>query len=191
MLFSSGTLLILDGFERALRAFGGLSAAYQGDEAVSTDGGERDCLSQIADAFLRNVANLPGLHGKVLLTTRLRRASVETRDGILLQGCREEELLQLQPADAVEFFHAEGIRGGRAEIEAACEPYGYHPLSLRLLAGLIVGDLQQPCDVAAQQRLNVSGDLVQRQYHVLEQAYASLGTPRQKLLAVSPASAAP
>jgi tetratricopeptide (TPR) repeat protein len=182
LLHSSGTLLILDGFERALRAFGGLSAAYQGDEAVSTQGGERDCLSPMGDAFLRNLANLPGIHGKMLLTTRLRPVALETRGGIMLQGCREEELVQLQRTDAVEFFHAQGIRGGRAEIEADCEPYGYHPLSLRLLAGLIVGDLQQPGDIAAAQRLDVVGDLVQRQHHVLEQAYRSLGPVRQKLL---------
>jgi tetratricopeptide (TPR) repeat protein len=182
MLQSGGMLLILDGFERALRAFGGLGAAYQGDETVIHQGGERDCLSPMADAFLRNVANLPGINGKVLLTTRLRPASVETRGGILLQGCREEELVQLQPADAAEFFHAQGVRGGRAEIEAACEPYGYHPLSLRLLAGLIVGDIQQPGDVAAAQRLDVGGDLVQHQHHVIEQAYINIGPARQRLL---------
>jgi len=181
-LHARGTLLILDGFERALRAFGGLNAAYQGDETVGIKGGERDCLSLFADTFLRNVANLPGIQGRVLLTTRLRPGPVETRDGLLLQGCREEELVQLNRADAVKFFHAQGIRGGRAEIEAACEPYGYHPLSLRLLAGLIVGDLQQPGDIIAAQRLDVNGDLVQRQHHVLEQAYSTLAPSRQKLL---------
>jgi len=180
-LHSRGSLLILDGFERALRAFGGLNAAYQGDETVSA-AGERDCLSALADAFLRNTASLPGIKAKVLLTSRLRPAPLETRDGIFLQGCREEELIQLQPADAVAFFLAQGIRGGRAEIESACAPYGYHPLSLRLLAGLIVGDLQHPGDIAAAQRLDVSGDLVQRQHHVLEQAYMSLGPARQELL---------
>ena len=41
------------------------------------------------------------------------------------------------------FFHAQGIRGTHTEIELACEHYGYHPLSLRLLAGLIIGDFQQ------------------------------------------------
>lgn len=118
----------------------------------------------------------------MLITTRLRPAPAETRDGTLLQGCREEELVQLQPADAVAFFRAQGIRGGRAEIEAAGEPYGYHPLSLRLLAGLIVGDLQQPGDIAAAPRSDVSSDLVQRQHHVLEQAYASLSAAQQNLL---------
>lgn len=181
-LHARGTLLVLDGFERALRAFGSLDAAYRGDESLGADGGERDCLSPLAEMFLRGLATLPGMRGKVLLTTRLRPAPVEARGGILLQGCREEELTRLRPDDAVELFRAEGIRGSRAEIEEACEPYGHHPLSLRLLAGLIVGDLQQPGDVAAARRLDVSGNLIQRRHHVLQHAYDSLGPDRRKLL---------
>ena len=88
----------------------------------------------------------------------------------------------MEPADAVAFFRGQGIRGARAEIEAACAPYGYHPLSLRLLAGLIANDLRQPGDIAAARRLDVSGDLIQRQHHVLEQAYDSLTADRRRLL---------
>jgi tetratricopeptide (TPR) repeat protein len=47
---------------------------------------------------------------------------------------------------------------------------------------LIVGDFQQPGDIAAARRLDVSGDLVQRKHHVLDQACTSLGLARQKLL---------
>jgi tetratricopeptide (TPR) repeat protein len=197
-LHSPNLLLILDGFERALRAFSGMNAAYQGDEALhplplptpvlaSGEGGgrgegEADCLSPHADYFLRALASLPGiLHGKVLMTTRLRPRPLETH-GQLLQGCHEEELTQMRPADAVAFFHAQGIRGGRVEIEDSCNPYGYHPLSLRLLAGLIVNDLQQPGDIAAARHLDVSGDLIQRQNHVLKYAYESLTPARRQLL---------
>ena len=35
LLHAPGTLLVLDGFERVLRAFGGLDAAYQGDDRVA------------------------------------------------------------------------------------------------------------------------------------------------------------
>lgn len=204
VLAQPGTLLILDGFERQLRAFSGLGAAYQGDEeqtlsrkdaetqrkafsseSLSTpmrqSSSERDCISPLAEAFLRSVAVLPGMQGKVLLTTRLRPTALE-QHGSLLIGCREEELRQLSPADAVAFFRAQGIRGGRSEIETACAAYGCHPLSLRLLAGLVATDLQQPGDIAAARRLDVSGDLVQRQHHVLEHAYSSLTPPRQALL---------
>ncbi len=190
-----GLLLVLDGFERALRAFSGMDAAYRGDEPdpppnpLPLGGGRgegrgegRDCLSPLAEHFLRSLACLPDLQAKVLMTTRLTPRVLEGHGGVLLQGGREEELTQMQPADAVTFFRSQGIRGSRAEIEAACEPYGYHPLSLRLLAGLIVSDLQQPGDIAAARRLDVSGDLVQRRHHVLEQAYTSLPPVQQQLL---------
>src|ERR1700677_4384456 len=88
----------------------------------------------------------------------------------------------MQPADAVGLFRALGVRGTHTEIETACAPYGYHPLSLRLVAGLIVGDLRQPGDIAGATRLDVSGDLVQRQHHVLETAYDSLKHGQQALL---------
>ena len=45
-----------------------------------------------------------------------------------------------------------------------------------------MGDLQQPGDIAAARRLDVSGDLVQRQHHVLEAAYDSLTPARRALL---------
>jgi tetratricopeptide (TPR) repeat protein len=178
-----------------LRAFGGLDAAYQGDEekrevrssklALSREGFEgsdRDCISPLAEAFLLKVATLPNLRSKVLLTTRLCPRVLEAKGGALLQGCREEELKQMQAADAVEFFHAQGIRGTHTEIETACGAYGYHPLSLCLLGGLILGDFQQPGDIAAATRLGVSDDLVQPQHHVLETAYDSLTPARRTLL---------
>jgi tetratricopeptide (TPR) repeat protein len=189
MLHHPGALLVLDGFERVLRAFGGLDAAYQGDEiakseisSLKSETSDRDCISPLAELFLRNVALQPNLRSKVLLTTRLCPRVLEARGGGFWQGCREEELKQMQPADAVEFFLAQGIRGTHTEIETACEAYGYHPLSLCLLAGLIIGDLQQPGDIAAAKRLDVSGDLIARQHHVLEVGYDSLTPERRALL---------
>ncbi len=185
-LHQPGTLLILDGFERALRAYSGMSAAYMGDEMAEEAQEEerirqRDCVNPLAETFLRGVCALPGIRGKVLMSTRLRPRVLEV-PGATLQGCREEELTQMHPADAVAFFRARGIRGGRAEIEAACEPYGYHPLSLSLLAGIIAADLHQPGDIAVVQGLDIGGDLVARQHHVLKQAYDNLTDDRRTLL---------
>ncbi|NEQ50565.1 MAG: toll/interleukin-1 receptor domain-containing protein [Leptolyngbya sp. SIO3F4] len=175
-------LLVLDGFERELRAYGNLGAAYQGDgERKIADAG-RDCINPGAEQFLRNLASLPRLQGKVLMSTRLRPRPVELTGGILLQGCREEVLTQMDPADAVAFFRAQGIRGNRGEIEQACRAYGFHPLSLRLLAGLVVKDLRNPGDIQAAQRKNLTGKLVQRQHHVLEQSYNGLSLDGQQLL---------
>ena len=175
-------LLVLDGFERALRAYGNLGAAYQGDgEREIADNG-RDCVNPDAERFLRSLCNLPNLQGKVLMSTRLRPRPVELTGGTLLAGCREEELTQMQPEDAVAFFRVQGIGGNRGEIEQACGAYGFHPLSLRLLAGLVVKDLRNPGDIQVAQSKDLTGSLVQRQNHVLAKSYARLTVEGRKLL---------
>ncbi|MCP4694482.1 MAG: hypothetical protein GY859_41015, partial [Desulfobacterales bacterium] len=100
----------------------------------------------------------------------------------LLKGCGETVLDRLQPADAVAFFQAQGVRGSRAEIEQACDPYGYHPLSLRLLAGLIASDPKNAGDITAVRRLDITGDLIQRRHHVLRRAHDNLGPGPRSLL---------
>ena len=182
LLRRSPVLLVMDGFERELRAYSSMGAAYQGDEIPPTGDQDRDCINPYAEQFLRSVSSLPQMRGKVLMTTRLRPHPVELTGGALLQGCREEELTQMQPADAVAFFRSQGIRGNRAEIEQACAAYGYHPLSLRLLSGLVVNDFRNPGDIKVAQSLDLTGDLVQRQHHVLEQSYQNLAVSRRQLL---------
>lgn len=71
LLHSPGTLLVLDGFERELRAFGGLNAVYQGDEGDKSETNERDCISPLADLLLYHVALQPNVRSRILLTTRL------------------------------------------------------------------------------------------------------------------------
>lgn len=176
-------LLVMDGFERELRAYNSLNAAYLGDGVAATTHAydERGCIDPLAEHFLRRLCSLPKLRGKVLMTTRLRPSACEQR-GMLLAGCHEAELRQLAPADAVALFRAAGVRGIRAEIEQACRQYGYHPLSLRLLLSNLANDPRQPNDIAAAKGYDLSGDLVQRQNHVLARAYDGLGPSQQRLL---------
>jgi tetratricopeptide (TPR) repeat protein len=187
LLREPGTLIVMDGFERALRAFHGMGAAYQGDDEIIDSGSanDGDCMSPFAELFLRSLASMGDqIQSKVLITTRLTPHILETgAPGQLpLDGWVNKELSQMKPADAVEFFEKQGIRGSRVEIESACEPYGYHPLSLRLLSGLILSDLVQPGDIAIAKRLDVSGNIRHRQHHVLEQAYNTLNSSQKKLL---------
>ena len=79
-------------------------------------------------------------------------------------------------------MQVQGIRGSRNEIERACKNYGFHPLSLRLLAGLVANDFHNPGDIKAAQNIDVSGDLIQRQHHILEQSYSNLTSERRQLL---------
>ncbi len=182
LLRAPGTLLVLDGFERALRAYHSLNAAYQGDADATPPGYDsRGCVSPLADDLLRHLSVRSDLRGKVLMTTRMRPAAIETRDELLV-AAREHPLTALSLDDGVAFFRAAVIHGGRAEIERACRAYDCHPLSLRLLVGLCRRDLHQPGDIAAVDGLDISGDLVQRQHHVLEQSYATLDAAAQQWL---------
>jgi tetratricopeptide (TPR) repeat protein len=183
-------LLIMDGFERALRAYSSMNAAYQGDsELPSPLGGgagggvesSADCVNINAEIFLKSVCSLPNIKSKVLMTTRLTPRAVKPRGEFML-GCREEELTAMQKEDAILFFHKQKIKGTHAEIEAACAPYGYHPLSLRLLAGRILKDFENPADIVVAQRLKIDGDLKAHQHHVLEVSYNSVPPHEQKLL---------
>lgn len=171
-------LLVLDGFERELVAYAGLNAAYQGDAIDEQQPDHvRCCIDPLAAAFLQGIASVP-MQSRVLLTSRLLPRELEG-----LAGCRAEELLALAPEDAVTFFQSSGIKGTRAEIEAACRPYGYHPLALRLLAGVIVRDPRSPRDIKAAQRHPVLQDLKGKaQHHVLQVAYEALAPKPRDLL---------
>lgn len=192
-LRNPGILLILDGFERVLRAYGSMGAAYQGDELQKDRDDQqdtsRDCIHMLADAFLRAVGSYGYLlRSKVLMTTRLtpRAVYVGARVGAThespLQGVREEELSAMYRDDAVDFFHAQGIRGTHAEIEAACEPYGCHPLSLRILSGWILNDRSAPGDISAAKNLEITKDIIQNKHHILEVGFGGLAPSQQKLL---------
>jgi len=170
-------LLILDGFERELRAYASAVSAYQGDSVrEDAQGNFRVCIDPHEGNFLRWLAASP-LLSKVLLTTRLLPREL---DG--LAGCRREELSALDPEDVLAFLQAQGVRGTRAEIHAVCTPYGNHPLALRLLAGLVVYDPARPGDIAVATENSLVPEMVQREHHILAQAYDALRPSLQHLL---------
>ena len=181
-MYPAGLLLILDGFERHLRAYSDSRAVYQADD-VNLDV-DRRSINSSADYFLRCVTALPRLQSKVLITSRLRPHVLESPDGQILEGCLEMPLPQMRSDEAVAFLRRHGIHGSRAEIKLACEYYGCHPLSLRLLVGLLATDVQQPNDIAASARVNIFDDLRNRRGHILDEVYGSL-TPQCKDLLCS------
>ncbi len=111
------------------------------------------------------------------MTTRLFPRELQN-----LAGCLPVELTGFQPEDAVAYFHAQGIKGARHEIEAACAPYEYHPLALSLLAGIALKDMKNPGDIKAVGKHPVLADLKARQHHILETAYNTLDKNKQQLL---------
>jgi len=126
-------LIIFDGFERTLRAYMSISACYHADDCrpVSEER-HRQCVDPNLSWFLRAISSLD-CKTKTLLTTRLHPLDLEG-----LRGVRKRTLDRMNSQDAVDFFHAQGIRGSPPEIMRACEKYDYLPLCLRLLSGVLI-----------------------------------------------------
>jgi len=179
-------LLILDGFERELRAYSTLNAAYQEEPVV--DGGDKGfnrCTDINADTFLRSLAAFP-LKSKILLTSRLLPFELNE-----IASCKSMNLIGMKSDDAVRFYHSIGIKGTRAEIELACEPYEYHPLALRVLAGLIIYHPTDPMNITAASSLDPIPELKQRENHILDLAYNQLTVEKRNLLSRMAASRSP
>ncbi|MDQ1355352.1 MAG: hypothetical protein QG657_5662, partial [Acidobacteriota bacterium] len=130
-------LLVLDGFERALRGYAGMEAMFiqekrfAGDKEVETewDKRQREPVHPQAGRFLQALC---AGNTKTLMTTRLTPVSLEG-----LSGVKHVFLTGLSAEDTVTFFRSEGITGTRAEMEQAGKVYDFHPLMLKLLASSI------------------------------------------------------
>jgi predicted phosphodiesterase len=170
-------LLILDGFERQL-------GTYDSNKNFDEDdlNEARSCIDAHAALFLRDLAaSMPKT--KVFITTRIKLRDLEDDTGTPLEGCLEKELDSFNQDDAFSFMQAQGIRNGtRGQILSACERYGYHPLSLRLLSGLIMRDLKNPGDIAVAPHYDIHHDLKARRHHIMEAAFNSLPHKLQEIL---------
>lgn len=175
---------MLDGAERLLRAYSGMGAAYQGDEESKEDGEEglhgRDCVDPIAAYLLMGLAQVR--ESKTLLTSRMMPRELEGRAGGLVQGVRRIELTGLDPDDATRLFRDLGVHTMRAEVVEACEPLGYHPLSLQILARYIRYDPNTPNDLRAAAGYDPTADLLGKRQHILTRAYDTLPKTVQHLL---------
>ncbi|HWT02843.1 MAG TPA: toll/interleukin-1 receptor domain-containing protein [Pyrinomonadaceae bacterium] len=175
-------LFVLDGFERQLRAYASLDAAYQQDESADASREARACVDPTAARWLKNIA-ASATRAKVMLTTRLMVRDLEDAAGDPLAGALRRDLKELPRDDAVDFMRAQGVtKGVPAEIAEVCAAYGNHPLSLRLLSGFIKRDRRAPGDIAAAPRVAARADFLVAQHHILEQSYNVLPEVGRTLL---------
>jgi tetratricopeptide (TPR) repeat protein len=161
-------LLMLDGFERLLCAYAAADAALLPERtAEELEPGERRCIEWTMARFLRSL--VAGGDSKVLLTSRF---VPEELDG--LAGWQPMELSGLDPADAVAYLRANGVKGTRRELQDTAAVYGFHPLSLSKLVEVLHYDIHQPDDIRQAPRYDVTLNLKARQHHILERAYETL-----------------
>ncbi|UCH88408.1 MAG: tetratricopeptide repeat protein [Thermoplasmata archaeon] len=180
-------LIVLDGVERILKAYFGLGSPYQKDDdkTLEAEKDYRVCIDPNAATFLRNLTNKV-TKSKTLLTTRLHPKTIDTPE-----GCLKVDLDRLSKDDAVEFFRLQGVKGARSEIEKECEKYGYHPLSLRLLSGMIIGEPGCSGDIKDCEALEEIKDMPAREHNILELAYEALDDAKKEFTSSLAAFRAP
>ena len=175
-------LVVFDGFERLLKAYAGLSGAYQSEDITGARANQPNVVvDPLVGKFIQWIASSP-TSSRIVITSRLFPQELEGFGGKPLAGCRKEDLESLDPQDALDFFQKAGVKGTRIEIKSVCEKYGYHALTLRLLVGYITNHIAQPGEIKVASKYNPLDWLIPRKHNILDLAYDALTADEQKLL---------
>lgn len=168
-------LIVLDGLERILTAYARLDAAYLRDDDVLDENtanrvvgalgippraGEsfvgKHILRKTADPragnFLRELANIRA--SRVLASTRLYPADLQTAGGTPAPHCAALFLTGLSDQDALDLWREHGAKGSREEMLPLFRAFDKHPLLLHLLAHEVAEFREAPGDFNAWRTAN-------------------------------------
>lgn len=202
-------LLVLDGLERVLIAYARMDAAHLDDDdldqqtadfaahahgppagAAQSFAGERR-LCKTADpragSFLRKLSNVRA--SRILVSTRLYPADLQTGTGEPRPGCSALFLPGLSDDDALELWRAFGVSGASDTLLRLFRRVGGHPLSIQALASEVAYYRPAPGDFDEWGRGNPNFDpfvlpLVQVKSHVLKFALSGLDDKARQVLQV-------
>lgn len=145
----------------------------------------RFTADQRAGQFLRRLARVRA--SRLLITTRLYPAEIQTDTGDVWPGCFAVFLPGLTDDDALNLWRELKVSGSREQLLPLFRSFGNYPLLVRALAGEVAGYRPAPRDFD-QWRADNPGfdparlDLKNARTHVLEYALRGLGeTPRKVL----------
>ena len=200
-------LLVLDGLERILIAYARMDAAHLSDDdydrqtanfvanayglpesAAQSFTGEprlRKTADPRAGSFLRKLSNVRA--SRILVSTRLYPADLQTMTGEPWPGCGAKFLLGLTDDDALELWRAYGATGARDSLLPLFREAGNHPLVIQALASEVARYRPAPGDFDAWRRAHPDFDpfglpLVQVKSHVLAFALRGLDDKAQQVL---------
>lgn len=200
-------LLALDGLERIMIAYARMDAASMPDDdldersenaVVGALGAQefsahtsRHRLRKTADpragTFLRKLAQVSP--SKILVSTRLYPAELQTETGAELPGSRAAFLGGLKDDDALNLWRAFGVSGSRENLVPIFRSFGNYPLVIRALAGEVAQFRPAPGDFDKWRTANpsfapLSLPLIQRRSHVLSFAFRGLTSDARRVLLV-------
>jgi tetratricopeptide (TPR) repeat protein len=209
VLDSKPFVVVLDGLERILTAYARMDAAYMqnadlDDETANIVAGAyglpdsagqsfvgRHALRRAVDPhvgqFLRRLTRLRA--SRILISSRLYPAELQTPMGGPLPGCYAVFLPGLSESDALELWRAFGARGSRETMLPVFRSFDSHPLLIQLLAYEVACFGTDPGNFDAWCEANPDFDpfdlpLVQVQSHVLAASLRGLGAAERRALHV-------
>ena len=200
-------LLVLDGLERILITYARMDAAHLSDDdydkqtanvvanayglpasAAQSFTGEhrlRKAADPRAGSFLRKLSNVRA--SRVLVSTRLYPADLQTVTGESLGSCVALFLPGLADGDALELWRAFGATGARDSLLPLFQRAGNHPLLIQALASEVARYRPTPGDFDAWRRAHPDFNpfglpLVQVKSHVLAFALRGLNDKAHRVL---------
>jgi tetratricopeptide (TPR) repeat protein len=200
-------LLVLDGLERILLAYARMDAARMADDdidqrtanyvaraiglpdsAAQSFTGEhrlRKTADPRAGTFLRKLAHVRA--ARILVSTRLFPADLQTATGEPLPGCSALFLSGLRDDDALNLWRAFNVSGSRETLLPLFNTFGQHPLLLQALASEVANYRRAPGNFEGWQKEHPTFNpfdlpLVQARTHVLEFALHGLDDKARQVL---------
>lgn len=157
VLDSRRFLLVLDGFERVLTAYGSVYTATSSGEAGGVlDSHLRGIRDLRLEAFIQRATRLR--ISRVLISTRLYPSILEGPTGQPIPGSHRMDLAGLSDQDALVLWEALGASGRPESLLRCFRTFDKHPLLIQAFAGRVCRDRRAPRDFDAWQRNNPSFD---------------------------------
>ncbi|HRE49628.1 MAG TPA: hypothetical protein PLD47_18030 [Aggregatilineales bacterium] len=167
-------LIVLDGIERMMIAYARLDAARMDDDALDAETANvvagaiglpadaaptmfsanrlRKTADPRAGAFLRKLAAVNA--SRILVSTRLYPADLQTNTGYPTPGSHAMFLMGLDDPDALSLWRSFGCSGDDGELLAIFKTFANYPLLIRALAGAVSHFPDAPGDFAAWRKKN-------------------------------------
>lgn len=181
-------LIVLDGLERILIAYARMDAARLEDSQVGNQRNLRKTADPRAGRFLKKLAQVK--NSRIVVSTRLYPADLETDGGDPLPGTFRQNIEGLTDDDSVELWRAFGVSGSRDELLPIFTTFGKHPLLIQALAGEIKRYHRAPGDFQKWRKANPRFNPAQfpvmqdAMAHVLEVAMSGLDDKSVRALQV-------
>jgi tetratricopeptide (TPR) repeat protein len=181
-------LIVLDGLERVLIAYARMDAARLEDSQVGNQRNLRKTADPRVGRFLMKLAQVK--NSRILVSTRLYPAELETEGEDPLPGCFRQDLSGLTDEDAVELWRASAVSGSRDLLLPVFATFDKHPLLIQALAGEVKRYRRAPGNFEEWRKSHPRFDptkfprLQDAMGHVLEFALRGLDTKARQVLQI-------